>query len=418
MSSDLVTASHNVTGGRHFVPLSNAGFTFIGCMLSFTFVVGSFINALCLFVFARNRRLRSPTNVFVMALNLCDFLMCFIGIPMAMTSAWSHRWIWGATMCDIEAFIVYFLGLASMYVLMAIAFDRYIAISKPLMGAKITKTLAYISCAGCYFLGFVWAIPPAFGWNEFDLEGAGISCSVVWENPDPVYTSYIWAIFFACFVIPLGIMIYSYWGVLATLRSLNKNSVWDMNSRVAKKNLAIEKKMFKTAVLIVASFWACWMPYTIVSFIVAFAGSDIIPPLFSTIPPVIAKCQGLLDPIIYVATNKQMRTALYEMLPCQGLKASLLKEEQEAVEEPESEESDVEGPSKPKGAKKSDGARKLDENKRGKIGGKKNKVHAVNVEPSAEGVQASSPDGSTVVSCVQISQVGPSTQVSYTSKSS
>ncbi|KAH9510113.1 hypothetical protein Btru_043503 [Bulinus truncatus] len=74
-STDVV--HENVTWGRHFIPLSDAGFTFIGCMLGFTFVVGSFSNGLCLFVFVRNRRLRSPTNVFVMALNLVDFLMCF-----------------------------------------------------------------------------------------------------------------------------------------------------------------------------------------------------------------------------------------------------------------------------------------------------------------------------------------------------
>ncbi|XP_055882539.1 visual pigment-like receptor peropsin isoform X1 [Biomphalaria glabrata] len=301
----------NATEGRHFIPLSDAGFTFIACMLGFTFVVGSFSNGLCLFVFIRNRRLRSPTNVFVMALNLVDFLMCFTGIPMAMTSAWNHKWIWGDAMCDFEAFLVYFLGMASMYVLMAIAFDRYIAISKPLLGTKITKSIAYVSCAGCYFLGFIWAIPPAFGWNEFGLEGAGISCSVVWENPDPLYMSYIWAIFFFCFIIPLGIMVYSYWGVLATLRNLNKNSVWDMNSRVARKNLAIEKKMFKTAVLIVASYWICWMPYTVVSFISAFIGSEIIPPLFATIPPVIAKCQGIFNPLILVTRHKAFQKAFF-----------------------------------------------------------------------------------------------------------
>ncbi|GFO42778.1 melanopsin [Plakobranchus ocellatus] len=67
-------------------------------------------------------------------------------VPLTMTSAWAHRWLWGDATAAFEGFLVYFLGLSSMYILMAIAVDRYIAISKPLLGAKITKRMAVVSC--------------------------------------------------------------------------------------------------------------------------------------------------------------------------------------------------------------------------------------------------------------------------------
>lgn len=79
-------------------------------------------------------------------LNLETLVHLVAGTPPAMLSAWSRRWLWGDALCDVEGFTVYFLGMASMYVLMAIAFDRYIAISKPLLGTKITKTVAFVSC--------------------------------------------------------------------------------------------------------------------------------------------------------------------------------------------------------------------------------------------------------------------------------
>ncbi|BFZ08710.1 hypothetical protein BsWGS_11749 [Bradybaena similaris] len=327
-----------------------------------------------------------------------------------MLSAWSRRWLWGDALCDVEGFTVYFLGMASMYVLMAIAFDRYIAISKPLLGTKITKTVAFVSCGLCYFLGFLWAIFPAFGWNEFDLEGAGISCSVVWETDDPLYTSYIYAIFVFCLVLPLGIMFYSYWGVLSTLRNLNENSVWDMNSRVAKKNLAIERKMLKTAVMIVLSFLGCWMPYTVVSFVAAFFGNHLIPPIFATIPPVIAKCQGVLDPIIYVASNKQMRTAIYEIVPCEGLKKTLLKEKEEPVKEQESEESEMDEVASQQKAKKSgEGKQKGDPGKQKTSGAKRNQV-----QPAEKPAKQCMDEGEeTSVSHLAISQCGTEAQVSF-----
>ncbi|KAK3738776.1 hypothetical protein RRG08_035656 [Elysia crispata] len=226
-----------------------------------------------------------------------------------MTSAWAHRWLWGRAGSVAEGFLVYFLGLSSMYILMAIAVDRYIAISKPLLGAKITKKMAVISCGMCFVGGFLWSVMPLMGWNEYTLEGAGISSSVVWESTDPSYTSFIYVIFFACLVLPLCVMFYSYYGVLNTLRSLNQNSVWDMNSRVAKKNLAIEKKMFKTAILIIGAFLFCWLPYAIVSFIAAFAGHHILPSFLATVPPIFAKTQGLASPIILVTRHKAFQRA-------------------------------------------------------------------------------------------------------------
>nr|BBH84660.2 Xenopsin [Ambigolimax valentianus] len=341
--SERVTNEHerlpgNVTSELKFRTLSGTGFIFIGCMLSVTWSFGTFFNGLCLYIFATTAGLRSPTNIFIIALNLCDFLMCFVGTPAALTSAWARRWLWGRAGCKIEGFLVYFLGMTSMYLLTAIAVIRYIAISKPLLVRRISTAVAVVSCVCCSLLGFLWAVLPAFGWNEFGLEGAGISCSVIWHSTDPSCMSYIWTVFFTCLVIPVGVMLFSYGGVLVTLRNLNRNSVWDLNSRVAKKNLAIEKKMLRTSVLIVLSFICFWTPYAAVSFITAFFGAEHISAIFASIPPVVAKCQGLMDPVIYVASNKQVRTEVLKMLPCRVLQEQLLKRISRSTKELESVE--------------------------------------------------------------------------------
>ena len=65
----------------------------------------------------------------------------------------------------------------------------------------------------CWGVGFLWASLPLFGWNEYVLEGAGISCSVVWESSSPNHTSYVFTIFVFCFLIPLAIIVFSYQGV-------------------------------------------------------------------------------------------------------------------------------------------------------------------------------------------------------------
>ena len=70
---------------------------------------------------------------------------------------------------------------------------------------------------GCWAWGFLWAVLPVLGWNEYRLEGAGISCSVVWESALPSYTVYIFAIFFVCLVFPVSVMTFCYFHVFSTV---------------------------------------------------------------------------------------------------------------------------------------------------------------------------------------------------------
>ncbi|XP_070193483.1 pinopsin-like [Littorina saxatilis] len=224
--------------------ISDMGYTVVASLLTVTWVSGTLLNIFSLVVFLSNKRLRSPTNMFVMSLNFCDLCMSCFGTFMAMTSSWNGRWLYGRTGCLFEGFMVYFLGMASMYLLCAISVDRYVVIAKPLLGAKINHMVAGLSIAACWIGGFMWAAFPLFGWNEYVLEGAGVSCSVVWETSNSNYTSYIFVIFVFCLVIPLAVMGFSYYGVFMTIKSMSKGR--DKTSRIAKRNMKVEKKMAKT----------------------------------------------------------------------------------------------------------------------------------------------------------------------------
>ncbi|GFO42775.1 rhodopsin [Plakobranchus ocellatus] len=124
---------------------------------------------------------------------------------------------------------------------------------------------------------------------------------------------------------------------------------------------------------------------------------------------------GLLDPVIYIASNAQMRTVIFGMLPCDGLRKSLLNEgQQNKKEDVDSEQSDIDedsetvnpkrkgGKSANSGTTSSSGAGKggntktskanngncekggSGKKKKGFLGAKKNTVHALAVEPSLD----------------------------------
>ncbi|XP_071107209.1 parapinopsin-like [Haliotis cracherodii] len=302
------------------------GYHLIGALFVITIIISVLANGCGLLVFMKNKTLRSPTNLFIIALCVCDMLMCSCS-AVACAASFSHGWVFGDVVCVLEGFMVYFLGLTSMYLLAAISVDRYIVISKPLMSYKITHRVAATAISVCWGLGFFWAALPLVGWSHYSLEGVGISCSIAWQSKDPVSTSYIIIIFVLCFIFPLCIMAFSYTNVYLTVRNIARSNVWDMTSRVARKNLRLERKLFKTCFLMVCIFVFSWLPYAIVSFMSAFGNSGDITPLMATLPALVAKCSGLWNPVIYIATNAQFRNAFYKLFPCS--KMDLVDKDQE-----------------------------------------------------------------------------------------
>ncbi|XP_067672104.1 parapinopsin-like [Haliotis asinina] len=301
------------------IHLPAVGYNVMGSVFSTLSIAAFFANGCGVLVFLRNKTLRSPTNLFIMSLSICDILMAIVS-TISCAASFSHGWVFGHVVCVLEGFMVYFLGLTSMYLLAAISVDRYIVMSKPLLSYKITHRVAATAIAVCWALGFFWAALPLVGWNQYNLEGVGISCSIVWQSEDAVNISYIVVIFSFCFIFPLCLMAFSYYNVYMTVRNIAKCNVWDSKSRVARKNLRLEQKLFKTCLLMVCVYLLSWLPYTAVSFMSAFGAGDIISPLMATIPALVAKCNGLWNPMIYIATNAQFRNAFYELLPCASLR--------------------------------------------------------------------------------------------------
>ncbi|XP_062613300.1 visual pigment-like receptor peropsin [Saccostrea cucullata] len=317
----------------------------IGTGLLIVFTFGSFMNFTGLLVFAKNKNLRSPTNTFIISLLLGDFGMSICSF-ISMTAHFNRFFFWGDSVCTFEAFWMYFMGLSNMYTLMGISFDRYFVIAKPLQANKITSRVAVVACLAIWFQGFLWAAFPFFGWGSYTYEPARTSCSVRWDTDDIESASYNISIFIWSLFLPLMLILYSYYNVFMTIRHVARSGVWDMSSRIARRNLRIEKKMFRTIVYMLCSFMGSWTPYSVVSLWAIFGEAKDIPPYLMTVPAVIAKSACIWDPIIYVGTNKQFRMAFYNTIPCSGLGKMLIQREEQKDKEADASDEEDEGGNK------------------------------------------------------------------------
>ncbi|KAL3847554.1 hypothetical protein ACJMK2_018511 [Sinanodonta woodiana] len=301
-------------------------------LLVLIYIFGVLENGIILAIVAKNKNLRSAPNTFIIAMALGDFSLCFFGIPLSSTSSMAGRWIWDDTGCMIEGFIVYFIGMANMYILMAVSLHRYLAVSRPSLGSQINVKVAMKAIIACAVGGLFWTVVLIFGWSRYTPEGVGTTCSVTWTDKDVATTSYNICIFILCYLIPVGTMIVAYYKLLDTVQNVAKSTLWDMKSRLARKQLRIERKLAKSFMIIIAVFIFSWTPYYIVCFVGIFGDIHVIPPALQTLPAICAKSASVWDPILYVATNKDLRTGFYNILPCNGLKKLLMKKEEERVE--------------------------------------------------------------------------------------
>lgn len=106
---------------------------------SIIFVIGFFGNILVVIVISRSRKMRSPTNCYLISLAVADILVLLSAtlpeIPRAFLKV--EEWPWGRAMCSILIFLQYLGVDASSLSITAFTIERYIAICHPMRAQRM-----------------------------------------------------------------------------------------------------------------------------------------------------------------------------------------------------------------------------------------------------------------------------------------
>lgn len=70
-----------------------------GSFLTLVFIISIIGNSVVLFLFAWDRHLRTPTNMFLLSLTISDWLVTVVGIPFVTASIYAHRWLFAHEGC-------------------------------------------------------------------------------------------------------------------------------------------------------------------------------------------------------------------------------------------------------------------------------------------------------------------------------
>ncbi|XP_039438145.1 vertebrate ancient opsin-like isoform X2 [Culex pipiens pallens] len=269
-------------------------------VLFFIGFFGFFLNLFVIALMCKEVQLWTPMNIILLNLVCSDFSVSIVGNPFTLSSAISHRWLFGRKLCVAYGFFMSLLGITSITTLTVLSYERFYLISRPFSSRSLSRrgALGAVLLIWCY--SFALTSPPLFGWGAYVSEAANISCSVNWETQTLNATTYIIYLFVFGLVVPLTIIVYSYTNIIVNMK---KNA-----ARVGRINRA-EKRVTTMVAVMVIAFMVAWTPYSVFALVEQFGPPDVIGPGLAVLPALIAKSSICYNPIIYVGMNTQFRAA-------------------------------------------------------------------------------------------------------------
>lgn len=320
-------------------------------------------NAFVIATIFLTRKLHTPANFLIGSLALTDLLVSILVMPISIVYTVSKTWTLGQIMCDIWLSSDITFCTASILHLCVIALDRYWAITDALEYSKRRTTRR-----AALMIGVVWVIsisismPPLF-WRQAKAHEELTDCLV---NTDQIsYTLYST---FGAFYVPTILLVILYGRIYVAARSrifktpassgkrfttaqliqtsagsslcslnssqeghlhpggsgggggsplfMNSVKVKLADSVLERKRLcaAREKKATKTLGIILGAFIVCWLPFFVVTLVMAICTDCWFHPALFDFFTWLGYLNSLINPVIYTVFNDEFKQAFHKLI--------------------------------------------------------------------------------------------------------
>ncbi|XP_074039063.1 neuropeptide SIFamide receptor-like [Leptinotarsa decemlineata] len=277
------------------------------------FALGLVGNFFVIAVVFRSPRMRTVTNFFIVNLAIADILVVMFCLPATLMSNIFVPWILGWWMCKTVPYIQGVSVAASVYSLVAVSLDRFLAIWWPLK-CQITKRRARIIIIFIWFVALTTTIPWAI---FFDLvvifsDAPNVQlCIEVWPDQMNGSLYFLTANLMFCYIFPMILITMCY--VLIYIK------VWKRDIPTDTKDAQMEKmqqkskvKVVKMLVAVVILFVISWLPLYAIFARIKLGGEiepweEEILPIATPVAQWLGASNSCINPILYAFFNKKYR---------------------------------------------------------------------------------------------------------------
>ncbi|XP_029457658.1 olfactory receptor 52Z1-like [Rhinatrema bivittatum] len=114
------------------IPGLEAAHTAISIPLCVMYLIALLGNSTVIFIIIREHSLHKPMYIFLSMLAATDLILCSCTVPRVLTLFWFHIREISFGGCLAQMFLIHFSFILESAILLAMAFDRYVAICNPL----------------------------------------------------------------------------------------------------------------------------------------------------------------------------------------------------------------------------------------------------------------------------------------------
>ncbi|KAH9374677.1 hypothetical protein HPB48_009229 [Haemaphysalis longicornis] len=312
-------------------PVLTSGFVALVIMAFF----GVISNAVSIAALLRSSKLlKNATTALVINLCFFDLLFSALNTPLTASMFWHAGWVHSDGLCVAHGVSRYFNTGASIFTVMAISINRYVAIVKPGLYARaFTEGNNLLVVTGTWLVSLSLILLPTAGvWGQFGWDGDTGTCGVMPKNGRSSKAF----IFMVSYFVPATsfVICYSriYWIVRKTQRNLRQFSSNHMSAafvarlfakrndggavseekvQCLQKRIAKDWRLLNTVFVIFAVFTLCYLPIVVLK---SFRLLDDYPGV-QVFAYVTYYFSGCVNPVIYICMSREYRQAYKELWP-------------------------------------------------------------------------------------------------------
>jgi allatostatin A receptor len=280
-------------------------------------LVGLVGNVLVVLTILFNHQMRNTTNLLILNLSVADLLFICFCIPFTAVDYSFGNWPFGEAWCKLVQFLTYSTAYISIYTLVLMSLDRFLAVCYPvsrLRNERNTAISIVVIWAGVLFVN----LPALYAHGlNVDEEDGSSRCGFNPHNGTLSWSSFHILMFISSYLLPLILISGLYLFMLMRL--------WRSSLTQSKESRRGKRRVTRLVIVVVACFAILWLPIQTILLLKSldlYQTNSHLTIAMQIISQVLAYATCATNPLLYAFLSENFRKSFRKVSSCRASRLS------------------------------------------------------------------------------------------------